>query len=123
MATQLHYGHFTGTDPRTFSPDYELCTEQEIQNWKEDCAAWDRGENPPAPPAGFWTKDENGNDMHVLSPRYGVGTYEIEDEDDEEDQIRGGLQECPICGCDMLRSNVWPHDRWICSMCDNIEDD
>ena len=33
------------------------------------------------------------------------------------------VQDCPICGCVMRRSNVWPHDRWCCTMCDNIEDD
>ena len=87
MAKQMMYGHCpSGIDPRTFSPDYELCTEQEIQNWKDDCAAWDRGENPPVPPAGYWADFPDGTQMHVLAPRYGIGMYEYDDGEPEKDE-------------------------------------
>lgn len=86
MAKQMMYGHCPGgIDPRTFSPDYELCTEQEIQNWQDDCAAWDRGENPEAPPSGRWVDFPDGTQMHVLAPRYGIGMYEYDDGEPEEE--------------------------------------
>ena len=70
------YGHFTGTDPRDFFPDYELCTEEEIANWQADCEAWNKGEGKPAPPPGRTLYKRDGSFFgHVLAPRYGVGTY------------------------------------------------
>lgn len=77
------YGHFTGTDPRDFRPDMELCTDDEIANWKADCEAWDRGEGKPAPPPGTTLYDAEGNWIgHILAPRYGIGTYRYRDDDE-----------------------------------------
>jgi len=78
------YGHFGGGDPRDFTPDYELCTADEIERWKADVALAESGETVTAPPAGQWFYDKDGNPtMHVLAPKYGIGTYKIRFEDGE----------------------------------------
>ena len=33
------YGYPCVSDPRDFSPDYECCTKEEIENWERDCLA------------------------------------------------------------------------------------
>lgn len=71
------YGFFPGGDPRDFTPDYELCAEQEVANWKADCEAWERGEQTPCPPPCEHTHDEQGNEMIITAPRYGIGTYKM----------------------------------------------
>lgn len=76
------YGFFPGGDPRDFTPDYEMCSAEEIEAWKRDCEAWNKGEGTPAPPPGFWTEFKDGTQMHVLAPRYGMGTYRVRWEDD-----------------------------------------
>ena len=40
-------------------------------------------------------------------------------EDDEEDEFR----HCPECGSLLMLSNVWPHERWLCTLCEYVEDD
>src|SRR4051812_16600699 len=42
---EVHYGAFSGGDPRNFWPDPEMSTESEIRAWKAACelAAWDPG--------------------------------------------------------------------------------
>lgn len=71
------YGFFPGGDPRDFSPDYEMCTVQEVDDWKKDCAEWEAGSGQPCPPAGYWNADHT---MHILAPRYGMGVYKVRDE-------------------------------------------
>jgi hypothetical protein len=38
------YGYFCGGDPRLFTPDFEVCSAEELEAHKTACAAWDRGE-------------------------------------------------------------------------------
>lgn len=42
------YGYFLGGDPRKFTPDLEN-SEEEIQRWKDACAAWEAGEPEKSP--------------------------------------------------------------------------
>lgn len=44
------YGVFPGGDPRDFRPDEETNSPDQIQAWKDECAAWDRGEGVVRPP-------------------------------------------------------------------------
>lgn len=75
------YGYFPGGDPRTFSPDHESCTEEEMAAHKAACKVWSDAEaegrsmNPEAP-AGQWLKSDDGNAaMHILRAKFGIGTY------------------------------------------------
>jgi hypothetical protein len=47
--TRVHvesiYGFYHGQDPRTFTPDSESCTEEEIANHKAAVETLERGEN------------------------------------------------------------------------------
>lgn len=43
------YGYFHGGDPRTFTPDAESCTDDEMDKWKADCKKWDDGDRTPTP--------------------------------------------------------------------------
>ena len=95
--TEHGYGFFHGGDPRKFWPDHECCTPKEIENHKAACKLWDeaeaRGEmpTPEANPSG-WLHDDKGNIIgHVLRSPYGIGTYEfeVEDGDDEPSNTQG----------------------------------
>lgn len=66
-AQDTGYGFFVGGDPRSFSPDYESCTPEEVERWRADCALAERGERTAVPPG-----------CHASQPGYGVGTYTIE---------------------------------------------
>jgi hypothetical protein len=70
------YGFFGGGDPRDFTPDYEMCSEDEIARWQADIALAEAGNTVVAPPAGKSVFDQGGNPvMHILAPKYGMGTY------------------------------------------------
>lgn len=43
------YGYFYGGDPRTFTPDTESCTSDEMEKWKADCKRWNEGDRTPTP--------------------------------------------------------------------------
>lgn len=80
------YGAFGNGDPRDFSPDFELCTEDEIARWKSDLGRVAAGEIVVVHPAGKRVYAEDGRFvMHILAPAYGIGTYKrrLENEDDE----------------------------------------
>lgn len=34
------YGLWNPKNPNDFYPDYECCTEEEIERWKKDCKEW-----------------------------------------------------------------------------------
>lgn len=74
------YGYFPGGDPRDFRPDEECCTPAEIAAWEADCAKWNAGQQEPTPPAGVWSDD---GAIHILAPRYGLGSYVFRDPDIE----------------------------------------
>lgn len=89
------YGYFPGGDPRDFRPDEECCTPEELAAWQADCAAWNAGNGQPAPPSGFWSDDGS---MHILAPRYGIGSYVMHDPEitallDETVRLAGGIDE------------------------------
>jgi hypothetical protein len=78
------YGAFCGGDPRTFHPDGEMCSPDEIENHRKACELWDEAEacgetpEPEKCPSG-WIYDENGKAVcHVLRTPYGIGGYTIE---------------------------------------------
>jgi hypothetical protein len=73
------YGFFPGGDPRDFSPDPECSTDAERALHAEHCAAWDRGERPDVKVSGW-----EGN-IHVCRSAYGLGTYEVNFDDRDED--------------------------------------
>jgi len=81
------YGHFGGGDPRDFQPDMELCTPEEVARWKADVARAEAGEDVIAPPAGQW--NESGT-IHILAPKYGIGTYKMRFDDDDESEAANG---------------------------------
>lgn len=81
---ELGYGFFPGGDPRDFTPDYEMCSPEEIERWKVDVALAEAGFTVVTPPSGQWIYDQDGKPvMHILAPKYGMGTYQyrLQDED------------------------------------------
>ncbi len=73
------YGGFHGGDPRNFYPDCECCSEEEIENHRQACAAWDAAEA-----AGSKLEPEKcesgwqllaGSVVHVFQSRFGIGCY------------------------------------------------
>ncbi len=105
---QICYGSFHGGDPRLFTPDKDGGTPAELARWQADCAAaeksgavqpsahqWQlgadctddvvalvkgvqaaRGEEPTGPsPEGA---------VHITRAMYGLGTYELRDEEAEQ---------------------------------------
>lgn len=88
--TEYGYGFYCGGDPRKFNPDYESCSEQEIANHAAACKLWNDAEakgqtpTPEACPSG-WIYDKEGKPLtHILRAPYGIGSYEFEVEDYEE---------------------------------------
>jgi len=65
------YGPFPGGDPRSFEPDHEVCTAEEIEAHRLACIAWDKGEGEDRGPscATF------GDGSAWTGTGYGVGTY------------------------------------------------
>ncbi len=89
------YGFFCGGDPRKFHPDYECCSEREIENHRKACELWNeaeaRGETPePEKCPSGWIYDEQGKAvMHVLRAPYGIGSYSYDDEEEADDYLLG----------------------------------
>lgn len=59
------YGFFPGGDPNNFTPDPECCTEEEYQQWKEDCKKNMEQESAHVYGPGY----------HATVSKYGLGTY------------------------------------------------
>ena len=96
---QETYGHFPGGDydPRTFRPDEESNTPDELAAHKAACEAWERGgERPEIKPSGRTeivtvpahvsrktgeSFPEYTGPAHVCGSALGVGTYVYVDED------------------------------------------
>lgn len=79
------YGFFHGGDPRRFSPDYECCTQQEIELHKQACQLWDELEDSGQTPTpenckSGWIYDQTTGERigHVLKSKYGIGIYSVE---------------------------------------------
>ncbi len=73
LAEELGYGYFRPSNPHDFSPDAELCTKEEIENHKQACELFDKGEyvhqNTPGMRGG----------VHILTAPWGIGSYVIRD--------------------------------------------
>lgn len=115
--SEMIYGFFHGGDPRQFRPDIECCDQREIDNHAAACKLWNeaeaRGEKPtPETCQSGWTYDADGKPiMHVLKSPYGIGTYYVDDEADED---------CPYAYCE--RCHIEEGERgddgvYMCTHC------
>jgi hypothetical protein len=92
------YGTFPGGDPRRFVPDEESCTPEEIERWREACAAANRAE-------------EEGREIDYLAPGcltlgdgsvydgagLGIGVYTYPGEASPVDELREVEYEWRFC--------------------------
>jgi hypothetical protein len=102
------YGHYTGGDPRLFSPAEDECTPEEIAAHKAACEAWERGERPDIPHAcepsredieitdkttGEKTTIAKGTGLALYAP-FGVGIQTWRDEEamKARDLVRAALE-------------------------------
>lgn len=73
------YGAFKGGDPRTFDPDTEVCTAEELEAHRVACleanAMEARGEVPDWPSSHGWVHHD-GVVMHVTAAGFGLGIYQ-----------------------------------------------
>lgn len=77
------YGFFPGGDPRDFTPDFEGCTPQEIEAWKEACDSWNRGEKVVCEGSHRWLVDAEGKVIGTATvSSFGIGTYWFDLEED-----------------------------------------
>ncbi len=77
------YGFFCGGDPRKFTPDEEVCSEEEIAAHKKACAEWDAGdrtEHEPHRHVPLVTGDGRTSGWTSYSGSFGMGAYEVQDE-------------------------------------------
>lgn len=74
------YGAFPGGDPRTFAPDAEVCTPEELQAHADACRLADereaRGEPVTLPGSHYW-RENDGKVTHVAHEPFGIGVYQI----------------------------------------------
>lgn len=69
-AEQKHYGVPFVSDPRDYEPDWEECTPEEIEQWREACRRAEAGEEVD-PPLGWELDEETGALYHTFP--WGVG--------------------------------------------------
>jgi hypothetical protein len=86
------YGFYHGQDPRTFSPDGESCTPEELARHKEACDALNRGETIAPDSSGCHHAEIGGNSAILCSTTMGVGAYEVVMTDDG-DYVRDATYE------------------------------
>lgn len=97
-AEDAYYGYPCVEDPRDYTPDVEVCTDEEIANWKAACAAWDRGEGRPVPSPHEDLVDGDGRKVgHVTTAPMGMGISTIRDAQWERvraalDAVKGNLK-------------------------------
>ena len=78
--TEYCYGFFPGGDPRLFSPDSDSMPE-ELENHRQACAAWDRGECR-SESDGQWVSENEAPEgvptriIHLQRCQFGLGSYE-----------------------------------------------
>jgi hypothetical protein len=75
----MGYGFYRPENPNDFTPDADLCTEEEIANHRAACEAYDAGNYTPDKSGGWVTPN-----MHILTAPWGIGSYVIRDERAEE---------------------------------------
>ncbi len=75
------YGYFCGGDPRSFYPDYESCTPEEIANHKAACETAEQlatARDLPCPSG--WERLADGTAIHVTRSPFGIGVSTFEEE-------------------------------------------
>ncbi len=90
MVKHPMYGGFHGGDPREFEPDEDSNTAEELQAWRDACAAWNEGRQEeyerarclvPTTVTYQAKGDDEAKPHEVLVCRhgaFGLGTYELE---------------------------------------------
>jgi len=68
--TVTGYGYFPGGDPRTFSPDPEMNTPEEMAAWEKACAAYEQDETPDQRDGCVWIRG-----VKITRCRFGIGGY------------------------------------------------
>ncbi len=75
------YGGFYGGDPRLFSPGWEDATDEERENHRLACAAWDdaeaQGVTPKPEPCESGWQVIAGTNVHIFASQFGLGCYQI----------------------------------------------
>lgn len=91
-ADTSHYGYFLGGDPREFTPDFEVCTVEEIERHKADCEAWERGGQVDRGGPHYELTDEDRKSIAEITGKectapgwktvsnYGMGVQMLKDE-------------------------------------------
>lgn len=83
MARVMGYGFFPGGDPREFTPDSEMCSNSEIQAWKEACDKWNQAERVVIEGSHRWLTDAEGNVIGTATVSgLGIGTYWYDDKEE-----------------------------------------
>lgn len=82
MSKEIGYGFFPGGDPRKFKPDEELCTEDEMKSWAVACAQWEIGNE-----VAVGSSCIVAGGMIVTISTLGIGTYEFEWDDPDDDSL------------------------------------
>ena len=90
MRRETIYGFFHGGDPREFRPDRECCSPKEIEAHQKACELFDAAEAAGVPlpdlecESGYQTLSD-GSVVHVLKSSFGIGTYEMDMPETEEE--------------------------------------
>ena len=84
------YGYPLSDDPHEFSPDLDACSPQEIKNWEEATARWDKGERPVKGPTHEPIVVDGKAVGHVTRAPWGVGVSSIKDPELQEMFYRVG---------------------------------
>jgi len=79
---QVSYGGFFGGDPRTFTPDEQVCMPEEIRAWEAACERWAGGDRTPAP-IGCLHYSDGRNALFITGRTvgFGLGTNVFHDSD------------------------------------------
>lgn len=98
LHTEVIYGFYHGQDPRTFSPDGECCSKEEIEGHKAACEAAEKGE---------WVRDNSGchhaGNAIIYTSSFGLGVYHVVMSEDG-DFIRDATYE------DYCREGEWEEE-------------
>jgi hypothetical protein len=74
------FGLFEGGDPREFRQDASICTEEQISNWRYDCARWNSasasGQILPREPSQEIYRETTAADY--AAALYGGGVFDFE---------------------------------------------
>ncbi|WAH35017.1 hypothetical protein [Alicyclobacillus dauci] len=66
-------------DPRDFVPDFEMCSEKEINAWKAACELAEKGESVDIPRHQIIRDGEGSMAAHIAYNAWGLGTYKYRD--------------------------------------------